>query len=277
VVADCEPMDTLLADFLDSMRTAGLSERTIERRRDSLRLLDRELPYGLAGSSYEELAAALARPDRWSPQTRASYTGDVRAFFRFACDPLDPRLDFDPSAYLKQPKIPRRLPRPVSTEELAVILGGAIEPYRFWSALAAYAGLRCCEIARLDREHITADRIAVMGKGAKAATVPTHKVIWEAAQQLPPGPIAPGKRHERLTPRDVSSDASNHFQVDLGLAGVTMHRLRHWYGTSVHELYGDLRLTQELLRHSSPATTAVYTLITDSRRSDAVARLPRVA
>jgi integrase/recombinase XerC len=270
-------MEKLIAEFLDSMRTSGLSERTIDRRKDSLGLLNRELPFGLAGSSYEELAAALARPDRWSPQTRASYTGDVRAFFRWACDPLDPRLDFDPAVYLKQPKVPRRLPRPVSDEELTTILTRADEPFRFWSKLAAYAGLRCCEIAGLDKDHITAKRITVLGKGAKAATVPTHSLIWEAVQELPPGPVAAGKRRERLTSKDVSSRASAHFQ-DLGLVGrVTMHRLRHWYGTMAQEVYGDLRVTQELLRHASPATTAVYTLVTDARRADAVALLPRVA
>jgi len=37
------------------------------------------------------------------------------------------------------------------------------------------------------------------------------------------------------------------------------HQLRHWFGTSIYGSTHDLRLTQELMGHQSPVTTAGYT------------------
>ena len=37
-----------------------------------------------------------------------------------------------------------------------------------------------------------------------------------------------------------------------------MHQLRHWFGTHTYRASLDLRMTQELLGHSSPNTTTIY-------------------
>jgi site-specific recombinase XerC len=39
----------------------------------------------------------------------------------------------------------------------------------------------------------------------------------------------------------------------------TAHQLRHWFATSTYATSGDLLVVQNLLGHSSPTTTAVYT------------------
>lgn len=55
----------------------------------------------------------------------------------------------------------------------------------------------------------------------------------------------------------------------------TFHSLRHRYGTQVYELSGfDLRLTQELLGHASPATTAIYTKVNARAGAGVALRLP---
>jgi len=36
------------------------------------------------------------------------------------------------------------------------------------------------------------------------------------------------------------------------------HQLRHWFGTGIYAVTHDIRLTQELLGHQSPDTTAIY-------------------
>jgi hypothetical protein len=58
------------------------------------------------------------------------------------------------------------------------------------------------------------------------------------------------------------------------LHGVHLHRYRHWYGTAVQEATGDLRVTQECLRHRHVGSTAGYTMVTSARRAAAVAALP---
>jgi integrase/recombinase XerC len=266
----------IIGDFLEAMQRAGLSSRTIRRRESILRRLDAALCYGLARSTYDELVQALAQKS-WSVQTRSSYTADVRSFFRWAVNPLDPQVDFDPAAMIKPPRVPRGMPRPVSDAELAVILGDPDESHRLWSLLAAYAGLRCIEISRLNREHITQERITVRGKGNKARSIPTHPEIWTAAQDHPAGPIAVDCDGRRLGAKTLSSRAIYHYAVRLGLPDVGLHRLRHWFGTNVQHAQGDIRVTQELMGHASPATTAIYTLVADTKKIAAVAALRRVA
>jgi integrase/recombinase XerC len=38
----------------------------------------------------------------------------------------------------------------------------------------------------------------------------------------------------------------------------TAHQLRHWIGTEIYSATHDIRVTQELLGHSDPSTTAGY-------------------
>jgi site-specific recombinase XerD len=58
-----------------------------------------------------------------------------------------------------------------------------------------------------------------------------------------------------------------------------LHMLRHAYATALLRATEDggaganLRVTQELMRHASPATTAVYTQVTDQERRRAVLNL----
>jgi integrase len=46
----------------------------------------------------------------------------------------------------------------------------------------------------------------------------------------------------------------------LGNLGIdaTAHQLRHWFGTNIYAASRDIRLTQELMGHASPITTAGY-------------------
>jgi len=55
----------------------------------------------------------------------------------------------------------------------------------------------------------------------------------------------------------------------------TLHSLRHRYGTQVYRASGrDLRLTQELMRHKTPVSTALYTWVDPAEGAAVVAKLP---
>jgi integrase len=54
----------------------------------------------------------------------------------------------------------------------------------------------------------------------------------------------------------MSKTISDYF-AELGIAA-TAHQLRHWFGTGIYAASHDIRLTQELLGHQSPNTTAIY-------------------
>jgi integrase/recombinase XerC len=269
-------VNNIIEDYLDHLRMAGRSQRTIDDRREILARIDADLPYGLAQATTEELQGWLYR-DEWSASTRETYYGAVRSFFVWATGPWDQRLDFDPSELLPRPRTPRGLPRPITDEQLTRILTEAAEPYRTWTILAAYAGLRCCEISGLDRGHVTDRAITVLsGKGGKPAILPTHPVIWAAMVVLPDGPVALTTDGIRADPKYVSIRAAVYFRRKLGMPGVALHRARHWYGTNLYRATKDIRRTQELMRHASPATTAIYTLVSDEERWTAIQTLPTI-
>lgn len=275
-------MNTISA-HLAHLRAAGFSPNTIEDRDCVLRRVDRELPMGLLQATVEELENWLAGPAdhrrAWSNQTKATYYGHVVGFYAWAADPNRRVLDWNPAQSLQRPKVPDTIPNPVSNEELAMILRCPVQPWNRLAYLAACAGLRAAELAMIRREHINEDWIRFIGKGGKERLVWTHPTVWIVVRDLPPGLIGEG-----ITPAQMTREGNRHLRRIAprppGSPGVTWHKLRHWFGTYLlmpRELGGagaDLRTVQELLGHASPATTAIYTQITNEQRRIAVAALP---
>lgn len=266
-------MTDLIVAHLSHLKAAGYAETTVDDRNEVLSRLNRDLPYGLEHATVEELANWLAH-DGWSTQTRATYYTHIRGFFGWACDPKRPILDWDPSVALTRPRVPQRAPRPTTDQEVAYALAHAVEPYRTYVVLAAYAGLRCCEITTIERRDITPQLIMIRGKGGKESILPTHPQVWETVQALPGGRIARPNGPRSVNAKSLSTRSSYYLQRTLGLEQVTLHRYRHWYGTTLLNEGANLRVVQELMRHSSPTSTAIYTLVTDKQRQVAVAALP---
>ena len=50
---------------------------------------------------------------------------------------------------------------------------------------------------------------------------------------------------------------------------MTPHSLRHAFATKMLEATGDLALVQDMLGHSSPATTRIYAKVSSKRLRDA--------
>lgn len=263
----------LIDAYLEHERLLRRSDYTIRERRIILRRADRELPFGLDEAGDQELLTWFDQHD-WADSTRSTYDTCLRAFYRYATSELAPDpLILDPMATLPAIHTPKSLPKPITDAELAAILDRAREPYRTWCVLAAYGALRCIEISRLDRQHITPEGIRLHGKGRKMRVVPTHDYVWQTVEGLPPGPMARDQAGGRLHGRYVSRNAGVHLQRDLGLPGVSMHRLRHWCLSGIQRAIGNIRVTQEIAGHASPATTAIYTLVDDEQRSAAVRSL----
>jgi site-specific recombinase XerD len=257
-------MTDLIERHCAHMRQRGLSDNSINDRRALLGRVDQELPMGLEEATVEELSNWLARAG-WSRSTRATYFAHVRGFFDWATDERNPHLDWNPAASLTRPKVPQGVPKPVTDDELVEALRTAGE-WRVAIILAAYAGLRCCELATVTRRDINNHTITVTGKGDKTRVIPTAEVAWKAVSGMSGKLVVGGAR-------DISGRARDHFEK-VGLAGVTLHRFRHWFATTMLAAGVDLLTVSKLLGHASTSTTSAYCLITDGQRRSAVATLP---
>ncbi len=191
---------------------------------------------------------------------RRNYLSHLHQFYVFASDRTGSSL---PTEKIRRPRQPRNLPRPIRDEHLRRALAKAPSPeIRCWLLLGAYEGLRCLEIAGLDVEDVRDDEGALLvrrGKGRRERGVPLHPLVLEAFHELPlprGGPIFT-MPDGRGVPPYVVSQRINRFLRTIGSPS-TAHALRHWFGTNLLRGTHDLRVVQEMLGHSSPATTAQY-------------------
>lgn len=278
-------MTDLIEAHLRHIEAGGLApESTVDDRRKILRRLDRDLPCGLEAANAAELEAwfvagrtRLGRP--WSRKTKATYHEHIAAFYRWACQAprgQKPKLDWNPFEDIPRPRTPRGVPRPALDGQVADVLARAERPWRTAVLLAAYAGMRVGEIAAATREQLAMDLLIITGKGGRTRVVPRHPAIAEEVARLEPGRLFRRPRGGDADGDWLSGRVSDHL-TELGYPLLTAHMFRHWFATTTLAACGNLRVVQELLGHSDPATTAVYTQVTDEQRRLAVGALPALA
>jgi integrase len=253
------------------LRAQNCSKHTIEDRESVLRKLHRDLPFGLLYASTDELDDWLQSDPTWSAWTRATYAMHVRGFYRWATGRF---LVEDPTVAMARPRPPKGVPRPVTDAELSAALERSGEPWRTAITLAAYAGLRVSEICGVYREHVTQDSIhLVRAKGGDPAVVPAHPAVWALLASRPSGPVAVRASGLPAYPRWITTRERRHFD-SIELPRVTMHRFRHWFGTTMLNGGNTIRAVQEAMRHKSLTSTQIYTLVTDGQRRLAIRSLP---
>jgi site-specific recombinase XerD len=138
------------------------------------------------------------------------------------------------------------------------------------------SGIRLAEIQGLDIDDVNfAERRAlVRGKGAKERWVlfgrPTESALQRYLNEARPL-LAGDSRNDalflnrygqRLSRRSVEKLVRRYSALAGTRDDVHPHTLRHTFATHMLEGGADLRVIQELLGHSSPATTQIYTHVT---------------
>lgn len=246
----------LIAQHLDHMRRRNLAESTIAIRR---RRLER---FNAAASLLEAEPADVERfldGLELSPKSTYDMLSHLSSFYRWAID--HGHASSDPTAQVPRPRLRRNLPRPIATGDLHLALELAGPMMRSWLSLAAFAGFRCVEIARLEVGDLLFDDalLRVSGKGDRERLVPMHSEVARSLRATPipkRGRVFRRPRGGGFPAAQVSREISLYLD-DVGVAA-TAHQLRHWFGTHVYRTSRDLRVTQELLGHASPTTTAIY-------------------
>jgi tyrosine recombinase XerC len=198
------------------------------------------------------------------------------------------RASQNPAELVASPKRDGKLPRVLSTEQVAALLDRipAQTPLelrdRAMLELAYSCGLRCAEILNLDVGSVDfeSEQVRVLGKGSKERLVP----IGEPAQRALERYLARGRRElsrdpgedalfvsksgRRLSPSDVARRLALWVRNAALAGGVSPHALRHSFATHLLEGGADLRTIQELLGHASISTTQIYTRVDAARLRD---------
>ncbi|GIF04571.1 tyrosine-type recombinase/integrase [Actinoplanes siamensis] len=248
-----------------------LGESSLKHYEGILRRMDYGLDAGILESTTDEIRSWICKPNR-DKATRSNYITIVRGYVRWAA--AEGWIDFDATARLPRIQPPKGRPNPWPEDALRDIRRRAKMPWLLAIDLASYEGARCVEISRLDRQDVTETTTRLFGKGDKYRDVPTHPHVWARVKDMPPGPLVIAPRTKRrATPQQISHGVRWELKR-LGYPGFHNHMGRHRFATKVHETSGgDLRVAQELLGHSSVATTQIYVGIGSGRLASAVAAL----
>jgi integrase/recombinase XerC len=223
----------------------------------------------------------------------ARRVGAIHTFYRWAVD--DGTVAHDPSLLLGRPKVANRLPTVLRAGEAADLVESpdiqdADDPIEHAVALRDRAilellygsGLRVSEVTALRRDDfdLAGARVLVRGKGSKERRVPVSDDAVEAVRAWltdgrphlaaeAGGPLFWNRRRTPMSARGVRAMVHGYAGGLLPGRRVGPHTLRHSYATHLLEGGADIRAVQELLGHSSVATTQRYTHVSRSRLFEA--------
>ena len=195
-------------------------------------------------------------------------------------------LPSDPSASLRTPKLPTRLPPAVDAGGIGSLLRGGdfgadFPGQRDLTVLMTLygLGLRRAELLGLAVDDVVSfgvggsavakTRIRVTGKRAKVRVLPVPEALGAQLAhyaELRSGAFAESgtdalfltDRGRPLYPRAVYALVRRHLERASWADGRSPHVLRHAFATHLMDGGADLRSVQELLGHASLASTQVY-------------------
>ena len=199
----------------------------------------------------------------------------------------------DPTARVRAPKLPRRLPKNLSEDQVEAQLAApdvdaplGLRDRAMLETLYA-TGLRVSELTGLKIAQVSLDMgvVRVLGKGSKERLVPLGEeaMLWikryletsrtALAAQGRSDAIFVTARDGPLT-RQAFWALLKRYAVKAGIpaASLSPHVLRHAFATHLLNHGADLRVVQLLLGHADITTTTIYTHVARERLKSLHAR-----
>ncbi len=282
------PWDAPIRQTLDFLRLErGLSDNTISAYGRDLAQFSQALrekpPAEITRNDILEHLMKLRDRDL-APSSVGRKLVAIKVLFRFLAG--QGVLRTDPSGVIESPRLMKGLPEVLDVEEVTRLLRAAdgrggkksVRDRAILELLYA-SGLRVSEAAGLKLSDLNAEAgfLRCVGKGGKERVVPVgkHALRWiakylaEARAAFAPKPDARQiflNRFGRGLSRQSVWMIIKHYAKAAGIRkSVKPHTLRHSFATHLLEAGADLRVVQELLGHSSIATTQIYTHVDRTR------------
>jgi len=285
-------MDVSASGFLNYLKIERrASEHTIRSYEHDLGLYCRYVSE-TQGEGTDPVSADPTRLRRYSAwltgqgyaaSTVARRLACLRSFFRY----LRRRgsLAADPSAGLRNPKQPRRLPRLLRIDQVIRLLDvvptdtpPGVRDRTMLETLYG-GGLRVSELVGLNIDDLDFDQdlVRVRGKGRRERLCPLGAMAFDWLKRWIPlrrprrayeKAVFLNQRGTRLTTRSVGRLLEGHLSSAGLVSTASPHTLRHSFATHLLDRGADLRSVQELLGHRNLTTTQIYTHVTQERLLD---------
>lgn len=287
----------LVDDYLRHLSIErGLAKNTIAAYRRDLNsylgYLEKQGVHDASSITESEITGyltAISESGILSANSVARMLAGVRGLHRFWL--FESITDGDPSSMVKPPKLPKRLPKAITISEIEKLIeASGPDPKKLEDGepdlarvrdraileLLYATGARISELTALNLDDLVdPTMVRLFGKGSKERIVPVGSYAQSALEvyliRARPVLVKKGKgtpavflnqrggRLSRQSAWQIISDAADAAKIS---SEVSPHTLRHSFATHLLEGGADVRVVQELLGHSSVATTQIYTLVT---------------
>jgi integrase/recombinase XerC len=208
----------------------------------------------------------------------------IKAFFRYLVS--KGMIESDPMTGVVAPRQDKKLPKFLRGEQIEALISAPDDSEALGMRDRAiletlYAsGMRVSELVGIDLADIDgSDEIRTLGKGSKERVVLVGRAAREAivhyvASARPELAVKAKQRTDalflnhrggRLSARSVGRIVDRYVEKVSDSLKISPHTLRHTFATHLLAGGADLRAVQELLGHTSAATTQIYTHVTRER------------
>ena len=258
-VFDMDSMIAILYKWQRELAESGRAIATVSLRVSHIRRLLSDIKKPVGEITLNDLKQWLAG-HQWMPSTRESVQASFRLFWQWCIQ--EGYCKSDITAKLPKIRRPKAVPKPVPDEVITKAMATASSmKIRLAIELMAMCGLRRAECASLHSRDIQAAgsgfMLRVRGKGGHVRLIPCPPHLAKAIQAAG-GWVFPGRSNSHICPEWLGKRVSRALPPEW-----TAHKLRHRYATVTYQKSHDIRAVQELLGHSSVATTQVYVAVSE--------------
>ena len=275
-----------LSEYLEFLEVEkGLSNNTIDAYRNDLTaFFDFCQSRGISEINKIDRAELNSfimklREEKYTPSSVMRKVASLRGFFKWFC--ANEYGKKNPAQTLEQPKLPKRLPKVMTIDELNSILNSNLSVLEQLIVELLYGcGLRVSELVNLKLTNIDIKQkyVQCYGKGSKERIVPfgnkakdainkylkaREVIILEHKLSSNLKTLLKKENGNKVSRQDVYNFIRK--QGEKIHKHISPHTLRHSFATHLLENGADLRVVQELLGHSDVATTQLYTHISKKR------------
>lgn len=214
-----------------------------------------------------------------NPSSITRKIASIKGFFKYLCFNRD--ISKNPAISIVSPKLPKRLPRVLTINEIETILKEDLDNFELAVVELLYsAGIRVSELTELQLKNVDLKQkmIKVFGKGAKERIIPINqKCVDILLKYLKKRELTALKFNSKpyffLNEKGGKISRQRIYKIikkqgeKIGKK-ISPHTIRHSFATHLLERGADLRVVQELLGHASIVTTQLYTHISKKTLRD---------
>jgi site-specific recombinase XerD len=264
--------------YLAAKKLEGLSKKTLKGYKIELLVFSRYCQKATALVTTTDIRGYLASFDNIKISTAGQKLSVLKSFFGWMVK--EEILLRAPTAKVNPPKKPKRLPKGLSIEELETVRESCKTLRQRALLEVMYStGCRLSEIASMNREDINIQSMSlrVVGKGNKERVVYlSFKALFHMKKYLNSRTddcealfVTERQPYRRMGNRAIQRDIDKIEKAANISKKLHPHVMRHTFATLSMDAGIELADLQQLMGHSNPSTTLIYSQVSEERKQQA--------